>query len=148
MSAYTQQMQHIVFATKYRAKTLTKDNRKQLFEYTWGILKNKKCHLYRMNGVEDHVHILTHVHPTICLADLIKDIKVATSLWIKENKVFPNFEGWQDGYGAFTCSYQDKDGLIEYIKNQEIHHQKTSFEEEYKALLKENGITFEEKYLF
>jgi REP element-mobilizing transposase RayT len=148
MATYTQLMYHIVFSTKNRTPTLTKDNRKQLFEYSWGILKNKKCHLYRMNGVEDHVHILTHIHPTNSLSDLLKDIKVSTSLWIKENKIFANFEGWQEGYGAFSCSYKEKDGLIEYIKNQEAHHQKISFEDEYRALLAEHGIEFEEKYLF
>jgi REP element-mobilizing transposase RayT len=147
MPTYTQLLYHIVFSTKHRAKTLTKDNRKVLFEYTWGILKNKKCHLYRMNGVEDHIHILTHVHPTIAISNLVKDIKVATSLWIKENKIFTDFDAWQEGYGAFSCSYKEKDALIEYIKNQEVHHQKISFQDEYRALLEENGIPFEEKYL-
>lgn len=148
MATYTQLIYHIIFSTKNRAKTLTKDNQKALFEYIWGILKNKKCHLYRMNGMEDHIHILTHVHPTIPISNLVKDIKVASSLWIKENKIFSDFDTWQEGYGAFSCSYKDKDGLIKYIKNQETHHAKISFEDEYRALLEENGIQFEEKYLF
>jgi putative transposase len=78
----------------------------------------------------------------------VKDIKVASSLWIKENNIFKNFSSWQEGYGAFTCNFKDKDGLIEYIKNQEVHHQQFSFEDEYRALLVEHGIEFDEKYLF
>ncbi|WP_051291188.1 IS200/IS605 family transposase [Pedobacter glucosidilyticus] len=86
MSTYTQIIYQIVFSTKYRGRTLTKDNRKELFKYIWGILENKKCHLYRINGVEDHIHIVTHLHPSVSLASLVKDIKVASSLYIKEQK--------------------------------------------------------------
>jgi REP element-mobilizing transposase RayT len=148
MSTYTQIIYHIVFSTKKRENILVKENRPLFFEYTWGILKNKKCHLYRLNGVEDHLHILTHLPPSLPLSDLVRDIKTATSLWIKENKIFPNFNGWQDGYGAFSCSYKEKDALIAYIKNQEEHHKVFNFEEEYRTLLAENGIAFDEKYLF
>jgi putative transposase len=81
------------------------------------------------------------------LADYIKDIKVASSLWMKENGHFPTFTAWQDGYGAFTYSTKEKDTIIEYIKNQKEHHKKESFYDEYKRLLRENGIAFDEKYL-
>lgn len=148
MATHTQIIYHIIFSTKHREKTLDKNTRKEFFQYIWGILKNKKCHLYRINGVEDHLHILTHVHPTIAISELVKDIKVASAVWIKENNIFKNFSSWQEGYGAFTCNFKDKDGLIEYIKNQETHHQNFSFEDEYRALLLEHGIEFEEKYLF
>jgi len=84
-----------VFSTKHREKCLSKGNRPELFKYIWGILENKKCHLYRINGVEDHIHIITHLHPTLALASLIKDIKIASSKHIKENRLFPNFSSWQ-----------------------------------------------------
>ena len=116
MSTFTQILYHIVFSTKNRDRTLTADQRHQLFEYVWGILKNKNCHLYRINGVDDHIHIATHLHPTIALAPLIKDIKLASSAFSKDNNVFKNFTGWQEGYAAFTYSFKDKDKLIEYIK--------------------------------
>lgn len=106
-----------------------------------------KCHLYRINGVEDHIHILTSLHPSVCLSDLVKDIKVSSSKWIKENGVFPHFTHWQDGYGAFTDNDREKKRLIEYIKKQETHHKKVSFVDEYKALLLEAGIEFDDKYL-
>jgi putative transposase len=147
MSTYTQIYYHLVFSTKERAPALTAEKRESLFRYTWGILKNKDCHLYRINGVEDHVHILTSLHPTVTLADLIKDIKIGTSKWIKENAAFPNFTHWQDGYGAFTVSHDDKDDVIEYIKNQEAHHKRMSFRDELRGLLGKFGVSFDEKYL-
>ena len=87
------------------------------------------------------------MHPSVALADLVKDIKVASSKWIKKERIFPAFKAWQTGYGAFTYSIKEKDNLIEYIKNQKEHHKKISFKEELIILLKEHGIDFDEKYL-
>ncbi len=147
MSTYTQILYQIVFSTKNRERTLTAGTRKELFQYIWGILQNKKCHLYQINGVEDHIHILTHLHPSVSLAGLIKDIKLASSKYIKEKNLFPDFTGWQNGYGAFTYSIDRKDILINYIKNQEEHHRRKTYKEEYIELLKEHGVAYDEKYL-
>lgn len=147
MSTYTQILYQIVFSTKKRERTLTKGNRTELFKYMWGVLKEKNCHLYRINGVEDHLHIVTHLHPTIALASLIKDLKLASSAHIKENNLFANFDGWQVGYAAFTYTIKEKNRLIEYAKNQEEHHKTKTFREELIELLKEHGIEFDEKYL-
>lgn len=147
MSTYTQILYQVVFATKNRERTLSKDKREDLYKYIWGLLQNKKCHLYRINGIEDHIHILLHLHPSIALSDLVKDIKLATCVFIKKEKLFPNFFGWQEGFGAFTYSIKEKDRLIEYIKNQEVHHKTKSFKEEYLNLLKEHNVQFDEKYL-
>lgn len=147
MSTFTQIYYHLVFSTQDRVPALTADNRDKLFRYTWGILKNKDCHLYRIGGVDDHVHILTTVHPTIALADLVRDIKTATSAWIKDEGVFPAFTHWQDGYGAFTVSHSDKDAVIEYIKAQEEHHKQISFKDELREFLVKHGVKFNEKYL-
>ncbi len=147
MSSYSQSLHQIVFSTKYREKTLTKPNRDELFKYIWGLLKNKKCHLYRIGGVEDHIHIFTSIHPTIAVADLVKDIKLASSDYIKHQKLFPDFKYWQVGYGNFTYSFRDKDRLIEYIKNQERHHNRKTYKEELIELLIEHGIEYDEKYL-
>ena len=103
--------------------------------------------MYIINGVEDHIHIVTHLHPTVSLSSLVKDIKLASSIYIKENNLFEDFINWQEGYGAFTYSIKEKDRLIEYVKNQEEHHRKKSFREEYVKLLGEHGIEFDEKYL-
>ncbi|MFC5624278.1 IS200/IS605 family transposase [Algoriphagus winogradskyi] len=147
MSTYTQLMYHIVFSTKHREPTLIKDDRRRLFAYIHQLLTNKNCHLYRINGVEDHLHILTHIHPTIAIANLVKDIKLASDDLIKEEKIFPDFQGWQDGYGAFSETIKAKERLMKYIKNQEEHHRTISFEDEYKSLLNEYEIKFDPKYL-
>ena len=148
MSTYTQLIYQIVFSTKNRRSVLTKANRNDLYKYISGLLENKKCHLYRINGIEDHIHIVTHIHPTISISSLVKDIKLATSSFIKEKKIFMNFDGWQEGYGAFTYSIKEKERLIEYVKNQDEHHSKKSFLDEYKQLLTNHEIDFNEKYLF
>ena len=147
MSTYTHILYHVVFATKNRRRTLDKSRRDDLFRYIWGIVKNRDCHLYRIGGVEDHVHILTSLHPTVALADLIKDIKVASSKWIKEGNVFPEFESWQEGYAALTHSLPEKDRLIEYIKGQEEHHRSVVFLDEYREMLRKAGMELDERYL-
>lgn len=148
MSRYTSNLHQIVYSTKYRTPCLHKEMRTKMFKAIWGLLQNKKCHLYRINGVEDHIHILLNVHPTIALSNLVKDIKLASTDLIKSENLITNFSGWQIGYGSFTYNIKEKNRLIEYIKNQEEHHKKVSFKEEYITLLKEHNIEFEEKYLF
>ena len=108
MSTYTQILYHIIFSTKDRKRVLLDDNREQLYKYIWGVLNKKNCHLYRINGVEDHIHICTHLHPSNSLADLIKDIKLASSDMIKKKNLFPGSNKWQIGYGAFTYSFHEK----------------------------------------
>lgn len=147
MSTYTQILYQIVFSTKNREHTLTKANREELYKYIWGILKNKDCHLYRIGGITDHIHIVTHIHPSISLASLVKDIKLASTDHIKVRQLFPDFAGWQNGYGGFTYTFKDKDQLIEYVKKQEERHKSVTFKDELIELLKEHGIEFDEKYL-
>ena len=146
--AYTQILYQIVYSTKNRKPVLKEERQDELFKYLYGILKNKKCHVYIINGVEDHIHIVTHLHPTVALSSLIKDMKIASSKWIKEKNIFSDFSGWQDKYGAFTYSIKDKDRLIEYVKNQKKHHKTKSFKEEFIELLNEHEIDFDEKYLW
>jgi putative transposase len=148
MSTFTQILYQIVFSTKNREETLFETDRERLYRFIWGVLQNQKCHLYRIGGVEDHLHIVTHIHPSVALASLVKDIKLASGSFIKSEKIFPLFDGWQDGYGGFTYSISAKDNLIEYVRNQVEHHKKESFRDEYIRLLKEHGIEFDEKYLF
>lgn len=145
--SYHQILYHIVFATKYRKPTITDAHCRELYAYIHGVIRNKKCYLYRINGTPDQLHLLTDLRPALSLADFIKSIKVASSLWMKESGSFPLFENWQEGYGAFTCSIKEKDAIMEYIKAQKEHHRSETFSEEYKRLLVENGVAFEEKYL-
>jgi len=147
MSTHTSIVYHIIWTPFKRKPIMSKDTRQDMFNYIYGILQNKNCHAYRINGVEDHLHIATSIHPSISLAALVKDIKLATSQMIKSSDLFPGFEGWQEGYAAFTRSYSSLDDLVNYIKNQEEHHKKVSFMDEYKQLLKEHGVAFDPKYL-
>jgi REP element-mobilizing transposase RayT len=146
MSTYTQILYHIVFATKDRQPVLSDSRRDELFMYMNGVIKNSGCRPVWVNGVKDHVHILLSLRPTVALADLVKDIKVASAVWIKQGRVFPNFFAWQEGYGAFTYSLREEPDLIAYAKAQEEHHRKRTFLEEYRKLLLDAGIKFDEKY--
>jgi hypothetical protein len=86
------------------------------------------------------------MHPSIATADFMREVKVSSSLWMKSSDLFPGFKGWAVGYGSFTCSYKDIDRLIEYIKYQQEHHRKMTFEDEYRILLIEYGITPDERF--
>ena len=147
MATFTQILYQIVYSTKNAENTMVLSETEKLYRYIWGLLKNKKCTLYQLNGTENHLHILTHVHPTVAVSSLIKDIKVASSIWTKEQGIFPNFMGWQEGYGAFTYHINQKEILIKYVKNQHEHHRVKTFKEELIELLKEHGIEYDERYL-
>lgn len=147
MATFTQILYQIIFSTKYAENTMVLDESEKLYRYIWGVLNNKNCVLYRLNGTENHLHIVTHIHPTVDVSSLVKNIKVASSVWIKDENIFPNFAGWQEGYGAFTYHINQKNVLSNYVKNQREHHRAKTFKEEYIELLKEHGIEFDEKYL-
>lgn len=148
MSTFRQIYYQIVFSTKHRKSVLSIEHEDQLYKYIWGIVKNKNCKLYRINGMPDHIHLFTDLHPSVSLSSFVKDIKVSSNLWIKQSGFFPDFEEWQNGYGAFTYSEREKDMIINYIKNQKEHHKNESFEVEYKNLLESHGVEFDEKYLW
>jgi len=147
MNTYTQILYQIVFGPKNNETTPSGNKRPELYAYIYGILRNKKCHLYQIGGTSDHLHILTHLHPTVALASLVKDIKISSSDFIKREHLFKYFSGWQDGYAAFTYPIHEKNRLVEYIKNQEQHHKRISFRDEIIQLLKDNGIAYDDRYL-
>ena len=96
--------------------------------------------------MKEHIHILCDLHPTIALADYLRDMKSSSSSWLKESGKFPEFEGWADGYAALTYGWKDKEMIINYIKNQQEHHKTESFEDELRRLLKEHGIEVNDKF--
>jgi REP element-mobilizing transposase RayT len=96
--------------------------------------------------MDEHIHILSDLHPSIALADYIRDIKTSTSLWLKQQTGFEYFKGWADGYAALTYSFQEKEMIVNYIRNQQKHHKKVSFKDEYRQLLNEHGVIIDEKY--
>jgi len=145
--SYTQVYYHIIYSTKNRLPILKEERRKKLYSYLWGILKNYKCRLYQMGGTDGRIHMLTSLHSTVCLANLVRDLKISSSKWVDQENVFPNFPGWQNEYGAFTKSHSHRDTVAAYIKNQIEHHKTESFIDEFKRLLREEGIEFDERYL-
>jgi putative transposase len=146
MSSYRQILYHSVFRTKYGHKTIVPEHSRELYAYIMGIITEQNCFLYRINGIEDHLHILSDLHPSIALADFMREIKASSSSWIKKSGKFPKFIGWADGHGAFTYAWRDKDMIANYIKNQQQHHKKETFEEEYRRLLIEHGVDINELY--
>ncbi len=146
MSSYRQLLYHLVFRTKNSIPSIARDHAEQLFSYISGIIRNKNSHLYIVNGTENHLHILTDLHPSMALADFMRELKASTSKWVKEKGIFPLFDGWAEGYGSFTCSYYDLGELLEYIRNQEEHHKKKSFEDEYRNLIQIAGIKIDEEF--
>ncbi len=148
MNSYRQILYHIVFCTYKRENTIPEKYQEDLYKYIWGVIKNRNGVLYRINGMENHIHILSDLHPTIALSDFIKEIKTASNKWMKENGNFPCFSSWAEGYCALTYSIRNKDMIVNYIRNQKEHHQTVSFEDEYRKLLRENGIEWDERYIF
>jgi len=148
MNSFRQILYHIVFCTHDRKATLPIEHHEELYKYIWGIIKNRNGFLYRINGTENHIHILSDLHPTVALADFIKEIKTVSNTWMKSSGKFQNFSSWAAGYAALTYAYRDKEMIINYIKNQKEHHKKVSFEDELRALLEEHGIEWDEKYIF
>lgn len=146
MSSYRQILYHLVFRTKDSRKTLTHAHSRELYAYVMGIIRNKNCYIYRINGMEDHLHILCDLHPSIALADFMRDLKTSSSIWLKQSGKFTEFSGWADGYAALTHGWRDKEKIVNYIKNQQEHHKKASFEDELRRLLFEQGIEVNEKY--
>jgi putative transposase len=145
--SYRQILYQIVFGTRNREATISESHCEELYKYIWGIVRKHKCKLYRINGMEDPLHIFSDLHPTISLSDYVKNIKVSSNLWMKESNRFRNFVGWQEKYAAFTYSIKEKNSVIEYVKRQKEHHKTETFYDEFKRLLIENQIEFDEKYL-
>ena len=149
MSTHTQILYQVVFGSKDHSPFLTTENEKILFGYIAGILRNKSCHSYIVGGASNHVHIITHLHPAVALASIVKDIKLASHKMMLENaKLFSHFPGWQVGYSAFTYHISAKENLIRYVVNQREHHKVVSFKDELIQLLKEHSVDYKEEYLF
>lgn len=147
-NTYTQLYFHIVFAVKGRNNYISEQWKDELYKYISGIIANKDQKLMIVNGMPNHIHLLIGTKPNCNLSDLIRDIKANSSKWINEKK-FTNFHfEWQTGFGAFTVSQSGVPKAIEYIKNQEEHHRKKTFKEEYVEFLKAYQIDFKDEYLF
>ena len=146
MSTYSQLNYHIVFCTFKRRPVMAKENRELLYTYMRSIILNKKAIPLKINGIEDHLHILVSGGPNLFIPDLVKEIKLGSNSFIQSESLFENFEGWQEGYGVFSFAHRDRSNLINYVEKQEEHHRKTSSKEEYKELIEKHGILIDERF--
>jgi len=147
-NTYTKIYIHLIFSVKGRQSLIHKNWREELFKYICGIANGKDQKIYAIGGIEDHIHILISCRPTVVLSELVRDIKANSSKWINEKKLTRGTFRWQEGFGGFSCSHSHLGTVINYINNQEDHHKKNSFKEEYIQQLQYCDVPHDEKYLF
>ena len=143
---YTRLLYHIVFSTKGREPWIDPVWRPELYEYIGGIVRNRKGDLFAAGGVADHVHLLLRLTASRAVSGVVRDIKANSSGWLHERGVMPF--AWQDGYGAFTLSPNEIPGVPNYINNQESHHARESFRDEFLYMLAESGTEFDPERLW
>ncbi len=138
----------LVFAVKFRENLLRKQWREEVFKYMAGIIRTKEQKPIIINGVGDHVHLFIGLKPSMRISDIARDVKNNTSKFISDNNYVRGRFSWQEGYGAFSYSHSHIDAVYNYINNQEEHHRKRTFKEEYHSLLDKFNIPYKDEYLF
>ena len=147
-NTYSQINIQCVFAVQGRENVITKNFRDDLHKYMSGILKNDNAYPLAVGGWKDHVHVFFELHPDSRISDLMRMLKATSSKWINDNKLVKGKFQWQAGYGTFSYSRSQRNDVINYILNQEEHHKKKTFKEEYIDMLNKFEIEYNEKYLF
>lgn len=138
----------VVFAVSGRQSLIRSAFKEEVYKYITGIVRNHGQKLIAINGVSDHLHMLIGLRPKMALADLVQEVKVDSSKFVNKNKWVHGRFSWQEGYGAFSYGHSQLDTIIRYVQNQEKHHQRQSFRNEYLTLLRKFDIAFDEKYIF
>jgi len=146
-NTFTQIYLHLVFAVQNRVSLIQSEWKDELYKYITGIVKNNKHKLIAINGMPNHIHIAVGYKPHQLIPDLLQDIKGNSSKWINEKKLVYGKFSWQAGYGAFSFSHSQIDAVAKYIINQEKHHKRKTFQEEYIELLEKYNVQFNEKYI-
>ncbi|GHT68502.1 IS200/IS605 family transposase [Bacteroidia bacterium] len=146
-NTYTQIHIHAVFAVQNRLSLIQKQWQDELYKYITGIITNNGHKLLQIGGMPDHVHVLFGMRPIQSLSDLMKDIKGSSSKWINEKRFVMGKFTWQEGYGAFSYGKSQINSVVQYVQQQEMHHKKRNFEEEYLELLKVFEIEYDERYI-
>ena len=147
-NTYSQMYVQVVIVVKFREALIQKTWKEELYKYITGIVTNKGQKMLRINGVENHIHMLLNVQPNIALSDLMRDVKANSTKWINDQGFCKHVFRWQEGFGAFTYSISQIDKVIKYIDNQEQHHKTKTFKSEYLSLLNNFEVDYKEEYLF
>ena len=144
---FTNLLSHVIFSTKDRLPLLTPDLRADMLAYLGGVIRNLDGKVIGSNARPDHVHCLLSLSPTLAVAEALRVLKSNSSLWAHETRHRANF-AWQTGYGAFSVSQSNVPAVVRYIRSQEQHHRKVSFQEEFIAFLKRYGTAYDERYIW
>ena len=147
-NTYHQVYIQTVFAVKYRAAIIDKSWQSELFAVIGNLIKENSCQTMIVNGVEDHIHCLISLKPKVSISDLMQSVKAKSSKWINEQKLTSERFEWQEGYGVFSYSRSHVDNVYRYIENQEEHHKKRSFKDEYVDFLEKFGVPYDEQFIF
>jgi REP element-mobilizing transposase RayT len=147
-NTYTQIHLQLIFAVQNRLALIQPSWKDELYRYITGIVQKHDHKLLVINGMPDHIHVLIGMRPSQSLSELLQDIKGSSSKWINEKRLAPGKFQWQEGYAAFSYSKSHVPAVINYILNQEKHHKKKTFMEEYKEILDKFGIDYDERYIF
>jgi len=147
-NTYHQMYIQAVFAVKYREAVIEKIWKQELFGVIGNLINETECKPLLVNGVEDHVHCFFGLLPKTSVSDVLKNAKAKSSKWINESGLLNHRFEWQKGFGCFSYSHSHIDKVFKYIQNQEAHHKKETFRDEYIRMLKAFGIEYDEKYLF
>lgn len=147
-NTYSQLYVHYVFAVQNRLCLINDKWQEKLYKYMTGIIDQQGHKLYVINGIRDHIHLLISMTPKQAPSDLMYQLKRSSSLWVNQNKLVAGKFSWQEGFGAFSLGKSQLPLIINYIEEQQEHHKKITFSEEYLQFLKENDIEFDERYVF
>lgn len=139
--SFVRHFYHQVFSPKRRSPIIRPEIKRDIYKILYKHILNEHGFVYRINGMEDHVHILVSIPATVEVATFIKMVKQESSKTISNSRLIPEWEGWQEGYSSFTFSYRELDMMIAYVKNQEEHHRHVSFLDEYRKILLESGVS-------
>ena len=145
--SYSKLSFHLIWSTKNREALITDDIKNRLYGYIKTVINDKKQHVYVINGMPDHIHLLIGLSPTICVSDFIKDVKTSATKWMHSSPINLKTFSWQEGFSAYTVGYSTIQSVIQYIKNQENHHQTVTFEEEYTHFLKLQNINHDQRFV-
>ncbi len=147
-NTFSQIYLQFVFAVQHRQNLIPKEHKEELHKYITGLVQNRKAKMLAINCMPDHAHLFVGFKPTVLISDFVKEIKVESNEFINHKKWTKGKFNWQEGYGVFSYSHSHIDTVVKYVLNQEVHHQKKSFKQEYHKLLEKFEIPFEERFLF
>ena len=147
-NTYHQIYLQMIFAVKYRKATIDKSWKEKLLGVIGSLINENNCKTIIVNGVEDHVHCLIGLKPVVSVSELMKAVKAKSSKYVNDHSLTPHRFEWQEGYGAFSYSQSGVDAVYKYIQNQEEHHKKQTFRDEYLDFLNKFKIDYDEQYVF